>query len=95
MIKGAATIEFGNGSTASLAGIDDQGVGVIFMRSTSPGKVGDTTRFNEVDWKMVQNDPEVIMFFTNVESVDNLIHELTHIKKLMLEDLNEEEEESE
>lgn len=94
MIKGSATIEFGNGSTACLTGVYDPCIGAILMRSTSPGKVGDTTRFSKEDWEMVQNDPEVVIYFTNVESVDNMIRNLTHLKQAMLEELDENKEEN-
>lgn len=84
MIKGEATIQFGSGSVASISGVDkDSGIGVMLMKGTSPGKIGrDIPHRLEV---AVINDPDVAIYFTNIESVDSMLANLTAIREGMVE----------
>lgn len=82
MIKGSATIQFGSGSVASAAGVDyENDVGIICMRSVSPGKIG--RDFGEVDAEFVKNNAEVVIYFTNVESLDAHIRMLEQLRENM------------
>lgn len=82
MIKGSAIIQFGSGSVASWVGCSDAGnVGGMLLRTCSPGKIGRDLK--RVDWKKVKNDPEVVIYFTNVESLDSVISDLKELRKYM------------
>lgn len=83
MIKGSATIQYGSGSVASVYGIDeDTGMGAVFMATVAPGKIGRDQR--RVDNDFVMNNPEVVMYFTNVESLEIQIKCLMKLRSGMI-----------
>ena len=85
MIKGTATIQFGSGSVASAAGVDEEsGVGAVFMRSVAPGKIGRDPSDGKFDWESVMENAEVAVYFTNVESLDVQIHTLQQLREDMI-----------
>lgn len=90
MIKGEATIQFGSGSVVSVSGIHKEtGIGAVFMRTCEPGKIGINIR-NDVDPNLVAGAPEVVMYFTSIESLDVQIYELTNLRQRMIEFKKEE-----
>ena len=93
MISSRTIIEFGGGSTAMCVGINENNEGLFLMRSAAPGPIG-----REIDAEtaeLVKNDPDVVMIFTKVESLNNVIDYLTEIKEVMIEELNKKTEKGE
>ena len=89
MIKGSATIQFGSGSVASVGCIHkESGMGAVCMRSCAPGKIvtdaSDDTE-GRIDFDLVTEEPEVVVYFTNIESLDVQISMLTDIRQRMAE----------
>lgn len=85
MIKGTAVIEFGSGSVASAGGVlEGTGIGVLCMRSVAPGLIGRGIR-REEDVEKTKTDPEVMAYFTNIESIDSFINTLTSLRTIMQE----------
>lgn len=68
MIRGSAVIECGTGSVESISACTEDGVGVVFMRSGPPRKMGVTS---DNGWR--GENAEVIIYFNNVESLDVVI----------------------
>lgn len=81
MIKGKATILFGTGSVESQGFVDaDSGIGHIYMNSAVPGKVG---RHGSVRQSLT-TEAEVVVYFTNVESLNSQIDLLTALRDDMI-----------
>lgn len=84
MIKGTATIQFGSGSVASAIGVDPNcGNGTIFMRSVTPGKIGRDIG-EEISCECIAETAEVVVYFTNVESLDMQIDTLKTLREEMV-----------
>jgi hypothetical protein len=81
-IKGKAIVEFGTGSVSLVPLIRDDGLGVLCLASGEPGEIGRREAIPE-DWTPAQAD--VILTFTNHESILTLIHNLSEVYKMTLE----------
>ena len=82
MIIGKAKLEFGTGSIGMTPVIRDDGVGALCMISAEAGEVGRRDELPE-DWTPAQ--AEVIMTFTNPESVLGVINNLAEVYKMILD----------
>lgn len=79
MIRGSAIIEFGSGSVGSVAFINkEDAIASIHMRSCPPGKIGSRRGDKELE-QLTTDDPEVVIYFTNRESLKSHIDLLTDI----------------
>lgn len=81
MIKGKAKLEFGTGTVCMRSAIRRDGVGALFLKSCEPHEIGILIPAGD-DWKA--EDSEVIMTFTNPESVEAVITELAWVYKYLL-----------
>lgn len=69
MIRGSATIEFGSGSVGTVVALNkEDSMAAIYMRSCPPGKIGSRRGNKELEQATI-DDPEVVIYFTNRESL--------------------------
>ena len=83
MISNRTIIEFGSGSTAMSAGLNDGGDGLFCMRGAEPGPVG--REIDDQTSNLLRTDPEAVLYFTSVEALDNVINHLIVLKDAMVD----------
>lgn len=82
MIKGKAKLEFGDGTIQMVPAFRIDGIGAVCFSSVNPHEIGGHEPLTE-NWS--PNESEVIMTFTNHQSVKVLIEELADIYKYLLD----------
>ena len=80
MIKGKAEIAFGTGDIRTTTLLHDNN-GVYVLDNQEPHKIGESIPVSD-DYTI--KGKEVMITFSRVESIDVVIEDLQHIKKLML-----------
>ena len=85
MISGKAVIECGMGTTVGTYGVQgDTGTGAYFMKSCEPRPIGSSPLRDE-EWNRITNDPEIVFYFHNIESLDSVLHSLNSLREMMVE----------
>ena len=93
MISNRTIVEFGSGSTAMCIGVNENNEGLFLMRSAEPGPIG--RDIDDITAELVQTDPNVVIYFTNVESLNNVIKNLSSLRDLMIEETGKKDEKGE
>lgn len=85
-IKDTTIVEFGHGTIHFTIGVNE-GDGILACKSGEPGKeLGE--RFQE-DMTIEEWKPDLLLKFTNIESLDLLIKDLSMLKSYMKMDQSE------
>lgn len=84
--KGRTVIELGTGDIRLCGGLTTDHIGVAALLTTEPGEIGRTADPFDID------DAEVIMAFSNIKSLDQIILDLNLLRDLMLENETKEAE---
>jgi hypothetical protein len=71
-------------------GLNENNEGLFLMRSAEPGPIG--RNIDDITAELLHTDPDVVIYFTNVESLNNVIKNLSSLRDIMNEELNKEEE---
>lgn len=86
MIKGKAEVAFGRGDVRTTTMLYDNSVGVYILDNQLPHKIGESVPVED-DFTVACKD--VMMTFSNVESLNVVINDLLEVKRLMTEGKDE------
>ena len=81
MIKGKAEITFGTGDIRTTTLLHDGKIGIYVLNNQEPHEIGESIPVSN-DYTI--KGKEVMITFSKVESIDVVIEDLQHIKRLML-----------
>ena len=79
-------IESGNGTVEAVAGLSEEGYGVVCLNSCDPVPIGSSLHKRD---DFDPNESEVIWVFKNVESLDVVLKTLREVRGLMIKEYPE------